>query len=130
MKFNYFEFVYLVTDFPASDVLADGLDGARAFEAEELAGALGWRVKALPLESVGPVERCRRDSDQNVVVSHLRVFHLQQLQNLGTAGASDYYGLHCGCSRGRMMKIGEVGEVEPVCDTLTPAIIFYMGELH
>ena len=98
-EIQYLEFVYLVTDFPASDVLADGLDGARAFETEEFAGAFGRRVKAFPLESVGPVERCRRDSDQNVVVSHLRVVHFQQLQDLGTAEAGDYYGLHCGGSR-------------------------------
>lgn len=64
--------LYLVADSPPSDVSPDGLDVSRTFETKEPRR----RVRALALESVDPVQRCGRDSDQNVVVAELWVFDL------------------------------------------------------
>ena len=80
---------HLVADRPVRHAVADLADDAAALEAEDLAGALGRRVEALPLQQVGAVHRAGLDVDDHLTRPADRVGHLAPAEHLGATGFAD-----------------------------------------
>ncbi len=95
-----------LTDLPALDTRADGVDVAGHLEPDDVGRPVGRRVVALPLQQVGPVDPRSQHGDHHLARPRHRVGHLGQLQHLGPAETVRHDRSH-GPSLARVTSVGD-----------------------
>ena len=88
--------LFLIANPKAHTVCADRVDSAGHFKAGNIGRSLGWwRILALPLQQVRPIDTRRRNLNQHCVCGWNRSRPLDTLQNLGRPECRNADCLHC-----------------------------------
>ena len=87
---------HLVAGTPVGHVVGDGPDGAGALQTRVRRRAGRWRVEALALEEIGPVDGGGGHVDQYLAGAQFGIGYLGPTQDLGTAWLTDRHRVHVG----------------------------------